>query len=241
MNTLTGFVAQAFRPATAALMRCATRAGFIVLSLALSTPLAAQTRRPTVSGNTEPKLTLRPFFLATGQQFTAKTTFNAVFGSPTAEFWGGGLQLVLRNGVYIDVSASRFSKTGQRAFLDNGQTYRLGIPLTATVTPFEVTGGYRFRLPKHRSVIPYVGGGIGSYAYTEASAFADAGDDIDTRHAGFLVVGGAEFRVHRWVGIAADLQYTHITGVLGTGGISKEAGDDDLGGGAVRVKVVVGR
>ena len=213
----------------------------LFLTLALSAPLAAQTRRPTATGNTEPKLRLRPFFLATGQQFAAKTTFNAVFGSPTAEFWGGGLQLVLGDVIYIDVSASRFRKTGQRAFLNDGQAYRLGIPLTATVTPFEVTGGYRLRLPKHRSVIPYVGAGIGSYSYTETSDFADAGDNIDTGHAGFLVVGGVEFRVHRWVGIAADLQYTHITGVLGTGGISKEAGESDLGGGAVRVKVVVGR
>ncbi len=56
-----------------------------------------------------------------------------------------------------------------------------------------------------------------------------------------MLNGGAEFRVHRWVGVSVDVQYTHVPGILGTGGVSQQAGETDLGGVAARFKVVVGR
>ena len=54
----------------------------------------------------------------------------------------------------------------------------------------EFTGGYRFN--RRASIIPYVGGGIGSYGYKETSEFSDPSEDVDLRHAGYLVVGGAD-------------------------------------------------
>src|SRR5205085_4424298 len=110
-----------------------------LIALATAIPAAAQTDR----------FTLRPYGMITEQAFSAQTTFKAIFGQSAEPLWGAGAQLILRKNIYIDVSASRFKKTGQRAFINNGQTFRLGIPLTATLTPFEVTGGYRFRLRRH--------------------------------------------------------------------------------------------
>jgi hypothetical protein len=55
------------------------------------------------------------------------------------------------------------------------------------------------------------------------------------------VLGGVEFRAHRWVGVSVDVHYTQVRGILGSAGISKEFGEDNLGGTAVRVKVLVGR
>jgi opacity protein-like surface antigen len=124
-------------------------------------------------------------------------------------------------------------------FVSNGQTFPLGIPLKATITPFEVTGGYRFRLTPR--IAPYAGAGVGRYAYSETSTFNDAGEDVETSHVGFIVMGGVEVRAHRWIGIGVDAQFTRVTGILGTAGISKEFGDTDLGGTALRVKVLVGR
>lgn len=184
-------------------------------------------------------MSLRPFFLVTGEQFSAKTTFKAVFGQAFEPFWGGGLELAVHNRIFVDVDASRFKKTGQRAFIFNGQAFGLHIPLTATVTPFEITGGYRWR--RWPRVVPYAGGGFGSYSYKESSDFSDASENTDTRHAGALVVGGAEVRLHRWVALSGDVQYTHIPGILGSGGLSKDAGERDLGGVSVRAKVLVGR
>src|SRR2546429_612744 len=65
--------------------------------------------------------------------------------------------------------------------------------------------------------------------------------DLDTRHVGFVVNGGVEFRAHRWIGVGADVQYTHVPGILGTGGVSQQAGENDLGGIAARLKLIVGR
>jgi opacity protein-like surface antigen len=211
----------------------------VLLTCATSLPLAAQTRRETSDPADVPAISFKPFLLATTEWLAAKQTFDAVFGQSREPFWGGGVQVALRSGIYVEISASRFRKTGQRAFVFNGQTIPLAIPLTATLTPLEVTGGYRFRL--WPMVIPYAGIGISRYAYVETSDFANPADNVDTAHVGYLVVGGAEFRVHRWVGVGADVQYTRVTGILGGGGISGELGETNLGGTAVRLKVMVGR
>jgi hypothetical protein len=217
----------------------------LLLTFAVWTPLAAETRpappRSAVTSSTEPAISLRAFVMATKEQFFAKTTFDAVFGAPAQSFWGGGAAAVFREGLFVEVSASQFKKTGQRAFVSNGQTFPLGIPLTATITPVELSGGYRFRLRNHQTLIPYVSGGVGWYRYKETSSFADTSENIDTRHNGFLADAGIEFRVYRLVALAADAQYTHIPGILGAGGISKDVNETDLGGIAARFKVVIGR
>ena len=56
-----------------------------------------------------------------------------------------------------------------------------------------------------------------------------------------MVNGGFEFRLHRWIGASADVQYSRVKGILGTGGLSQQLGEDDLGGVAARFKFIVGR
>ena len=202
---------------------------------ALAAPVSAQTRR--VASRDDDALSARVVGFVSGQRFAAQTTFDAAFDDSFGRFFGGGLELT-EGAAFLDVNFSRSSKTGQRAFLFNGQAYKLNIPLTTTITPFEVSSGYRFR--RNSSIVPYAGVGIGSYAYSETSSFSDSSDDVHERHVGFLVVGGAEFRLHRQVSVAADAQYTHISGILGNAGLSKDAGEDDLGGMAVRAKLIVG-
>jgi Outer membrane protein beta-barrel domain len=205
---------------------------FLLLGLALAVPAAAQG---------EPSISIRPFFLATDQSFAAVDTFDTAFGKTYFPFFGGGGQVVFKGTYFVEITASRFQEDGERAYFSGGKAFRLGIPLTATITPLEVTGGYRFRLPTLPRVRPYVAAGFGSYAYQETSSFADPGENVDTRHAGFVVNGGAEFRLHRWIGVAVDVQYTHVPGILGNGGVSQQAGESDLGGVAARFKAIVGR
>jgi hypothetical protein len=211
-----------------------TRIAFLLLGLVLASPASA-------AAQDEPPISIRPFFLATDQSFAAVDTFDAVFGKTFFPFFGGGGQVVFKGTYFVELSASRFQESGQRAYLSGGKTFKLGIPLTATITPFEVTGGYRFRLPSLPRVRPYAAAGFGSYRYQETSSFADPGENLDTRHAGFVVNGGAEFRLHRWIGAAVDVQYSHVPGILGNAGVSQQAGESDLGGVAVRFKAIVGR
>jgi hypothetical protein len=213
----------------------------LFFALATASPLAAQPWYDT------PPVSVRPFFLVSGQQFAAKETFDAVFEQSIQRFWGGGVQVAFGNGLFVDVTASRFRKTGERAFVFDDEVIRLGIPLTATVTPFEIAAGYRFRLGEAGKIRPYAGAGFGTYHYQEESAFADPDDEgspggnVDARHSGFLMMGGIEYRAHPWVGLSVDAQYSHVSGILGEGGISQEMSEDDLGGTAVRFRVIVGK
>ena len=186
-------------------------------------------------------MSLRPFVEVSEESFNAIDTFTSVFGRTYQPFWGGGLQVTAADRYYVEVTASRFRKSGDRVFRNAGQTFHLGIPLTATLTPFEIVGGYRFHSTRRPWLVPYVGAGVGRYAYRETSQFAADGEDLDTHHAGFVVHGGGEFRLSQWVGVGTDVQFTHVPGIFGRGGIYQDVGEDDLGGFAARVKFVVGR
>lgn len=197
----------------------------------------AQVRPPPARPNDVPGISLRPFVFVAEESFSARQTFTTVFGRSFQPLWGGGLNVAWKNGFYLDVTAVRFKKTGQRAFFFDGQGYGLQIPLTVTVTPLEVTAGHRFRVTS--SLRPYVGVGLGAYHYQETSPFDDG--PFDKRHVGYLVVGGVEVRVSRWLALSADAQYTYVAGIIGSGGISKDAGETDLGGTAGRFRVIIGR
>jgi hypothetical protein len=217
----------------------------VVLGLALAAPAAAQQPAPRPAPRPvappAPALSIRAFVVATEQSFAAIDTFDATFGKTYAPFFGGGVQVVIHDSFFVEASVSRFRQTGERAYLSGGKAFKLGIPLTATITPLEVTGGYRFRLRRYPKLRPYLGVGVGFYSYQETSQFSEAGEDVDARHAGVVANGGAEFRLQRWVGLAVDVQYSHVPGILGAGGVSQQAGESDLGGVAARVKLVLGR
>lgn len=226
-------------------------AGLLIV-IALAVPASAQTADAIVDQGQQhgtgvtPRpsvqpVSLRAFGLISEQSFTAKTTFDGIFGSSAGPFFGGGGQVVLSNGVFAEVTVSRFSKSGERAFRSGGETFPLGIAVKSTITPVEFTGGYRFHLRGRAAIVPYVGAGVGSYSYTEKSDIADTSGDLSVRHTGYLGIGGVEVRVQRWVALDFGAAYTHVPGILGGGGLSKEAGEDDLGGASFRFRVSVGR
>jgi len=206
------------------------------IGLAVALPASSAAQPPDAD-----TLSLRPLVMRTEQLFSATDTFEAVFGQSHQAFFGGGVQVVVKRRYFAEVVASRFRKTGERAFIFNNQTFRLGLPLTAEITPFEVIGGLRVDVRPNQRFVPYVGAGLGTYAYKETSPSSDPDENVDTRHRGFIVGGGVEFRLHRWIRLELDEQYTHIPGILGLAGVSKSAAEDDLGGVALRVKIVVGR
>jgi opacity protein-like surface antigen len=203
----------------------------LFLALATAAPLAAQPAD-------EPAVSIRPFLMGMQQQFAARDSFEAVFGQASYPFWGGGADVAFRN-FFIEVSASRFTQSGERVFRHNDENFQLGIPLSVRLTPVEVLGGYRFR--RWSRIIPYGGAGFGSYKYEEESEFSEPAEDLEQRQSGFVVVAGAEVRAHRWVGVGVDVHYTRIGGILGDSGVSADVGEDDLGGVSARFKIMIGR
>jgi opacity protein-like surface antigen len=200
-------------------------AALLVIALTVAAPASAQSA-----------VSVRTFALGSLERMAASQTFDAELTSSVQPFWGAGGEVVFGDRFYVGVTLSRFKRTGQRAFVFNNQTFPLGVPVTARITPLEVAGGVRFN--NGGAVVPYVGGGVGRYGYTETSTAADAGENVDASHAGYLVHGGAEFPIQDWLAFAADVQYTHVPGILGGGGVSAQFGESDLGGFAVRARVV---
>lgn len=173
-------------------------------------------------------------------QMTASESFETILGSKSlVDFGGGGQVTNLWRGLYVEALFNRSRETGERVFVDGTQVFPLGIPLIVTLTTVDVTGGYRFN--RGSRLVPYVGGGYTSAGYKETSSFAQAGDDVDDRFGGFVVLGGVEVRALRWLHVRGEARYRQIPDALGEGGVSTVYDEDDLGGFRMGVLVAVGR
>lgn len=209
---------------------------FILFLLVLfaALPAAAQ---PAVDDGVE----IRGFALAGVMRFTASESFDAVLGSASGPLVGGGAQVALPAGFFIEVAAWRYSADGERVFVGPGdEVFPLDQAVTVRVTPIEVTGGWRFNHVSPR-VVPYVGGGWSSFGYRETSELAEAAEEVDERHSGFHLMAGAEFRARSWLGIGGEVVWSRIAGALGESGASAAFDEDDLGGTSVRLRVSIGR
>lgn len=219
----------------------------------------AQPAKPTPTqkapppSTTEPAIGIRGF--VTFGRFLARAhdTFDAVLGSNAGPVFGGGATVLLPHGIYAEVSASRFRRDGERIFVGpNQEVFPLGIPLEVTLTPLELTGGWRYRhcprpIKGRRAAvcqpefIPYVGGGWSLYRYQETSDSASQDEDVDERFGGFHILGGAEYRVTRWIAVGGELAWSSIPDALGEAGASAAFDENDLGGTTFRVKISIGR
>lgn len=216
-----------------------------VLGAGQSSPVLAQTtgRRPAARQvRAYPdRLQLRPFVAAGTTWFTASQTFKAVLGSGQGQDFGGGLSLT-QGPAYIEVGARRFAKHGERVFVtEGGQVFPLGIGTEVTMTPLEVTAGWRFRPRFGARVRPQFGIGYTRLRYQETADFAQDGDNVDESFNGFHIVGGAEVRLARWVGVTGEVGWTSVANAIGTGGASQAFDEDNLGGTSLRLKLVIGR
>ena len=169
--------------------------------------------------------------------FTARDTFKAVLDQPGGVFFGGGAEFRLPQGLFVQAATRFFKKTGERVFVLDDEVFPLGIENEVTIMPIEFTAGWRFR---SRGAIPYAGGGAGTYRLKETSEFEDPLEKVDERFSSYHVLAGAEFRGRGWVAGAVEVQYTLVPDAL-TGGLAEIYDEHDLGGVAVRFKIVIGR
>ncbi|MEW6320800.1 MAG: hypothetical protein AB1635_06910 [Acidobacteriota bacterium] len=210
-------------------------AGVLLVALA-ATPAGAQGARPG-SGALE----VDGFALFGNMRFTASDSFEAVLDRSSGPVFGGGGRVTLPVGVFVEVAAWRFSADGERVFVATGnQVFKLGIPTSVTITPVEVTGGWRFRHMFPR-VVPYVGVGWSSYAYRETSDFAAAGEDVDERFSGVHLVTGADVRVQTWLHVGGEIAIASVPDALGAAGVSSVYNEKALGGTSLRLKIRIGR
>jgi opacity protein-like surface antigen len=181
---------------------------------------------------------IRAFGDAGGQLFTARNSFDAILGRKLSSVYGAGGQIVLPNGVFVQASVDRLRHNGSLALGSGDQVFSLGIPNRLTVTPVQVTGGYR--VENTARLASYFGGGVGWHTLKEESPSIPGAQPITTRNVGYHVLGGAELNVLRWVWIAGEVQWATVPKALGESGVSAVFGEEDLGGTTFRFKIFFG-
>lgn len=165
-------------------------------------------------------------------------TFDAVAGTSRASSFGvGGEVTRLWRQLFVDVGYSRQSLDGERVFVSNGTVYTLGIPLEIKFQPIDLAAGWRL----DGRVAVYGGAGMTWIKYTETSDFAQAGDNVDARKSGLLILAGIDVPLGRWIMAGGEFRYRAVKGVLGEGGASAAFAEDQLGGVSYAVRVSVGR
>ena len=207
----------------------------------LPSAAAAQARAPVRRPAPEPTVRVRAFAEVGARTFTASKSFEAVLGTRSGVLFGGGAEVLVGRNLFVSVGVSRFQKDGERVAVANGQAFPIGIDTTISIVPIEVSAGWRFANPR-RTVIPYLGGGISWHRYKETSEFATTDEDAQFTKTGFQLLGGAEWRSSRWLGVAGEAAWMSVPNAFGGGATSAAAafGEDDLGGAVFRVKVVIG-
>lgn len=219
--------------------RCLPLALIVFALVAAPDPAAAQSRpRPAAQSRS---IHIGGYGMFGLMNFTAVETFEAVLGKSSGNIYGGGATLGLPlGGLFVDIGAWRFKQVGERVFITNGEVFHLGIPVTITITPVEITAGWKFRFRNSR-LVPYAGGGFTMYGYKETSSFSTPAEDVDERFNGYHVIGGVEYKVLRWLALGGEAAWTTIPDAIGTGGASKEFGESELGGTSFRAKITIGR
>lgn len=174
--------------------------------------------------------------------FTAKESFDAILGSSSGFIFGGGARVGLPyGGLFIDVGAWRFSADGQRVFVLNDQVYPLNVATRISVTPLEFSGGWRFRIRQAPKLTPYLGGGFTAMTYSETSDSATDAENVDEVFSGYHLLGGAEYKLTRWLGIAGEATWTSVPDAIGEEGVAAAFDETNLGGASFRLKITIGR
>lgn len=174
--------------------------------------------------------------------FAAHDSFDAVLGTSSGPIFGGGLRIDLGiGGLFFDVGAWRFQKTGERVFVYQGQVIPLGLAVDVSAIPVEVTGGWRFHLRRWPKLSPYVAGGLTSMRYQEESDFSTGLENDDQTFNGAVASAGAEYKVMKWINVGGEAAWSSLPDAIGKGGVSKAYDENDLGGASFRFKIIVRR
>lgn len=197
----------------------------------------AATKPPARPAKKPSRFTLRGFGSVEYEFFQAAKSFDAVFCDSKAVLFGAGGEVSIGPQLFVQGRVARVRKVGERAFVFGGEVFRLGIDDTVTLTPIDVSVGYRIAAqPRFR---PYVAGGLGVLRYAEESEFA-TGTDQDS-FLSYHVAGGVEVPITKWLAVAGEVQYRTVPNAIGSEGVGKEFSETNLGGTSVCVKFLVGR
>lgn len=171
--------------------------------------------------------------------YVPKQSLETLVGTASQLTYGVAAEFGLWRGLFVGAAISRGeSLTGERVFIHRGTTYKLGIPLTIDFKPLDAYVGWRVAAGRFN---PFVAVGMSKVRYEETGGFAAAGDDTSESASGLLLHAGVDVTVWRWIQMGGEIRHRRVTGVLGTGGVSAEFGEDGIGGFALAGRLTIGR
>lgn len=221
-------------------MRQSTGCLLVMVTLALALPRAVSAaEEPQSAAPAAPKahVGLRAYAAIDGDSMAASRSFEAVLGTATLVAYGGGVDVTdVWKHLFLRAAVTHASKDGSRAIFTGTDAVSLGIPLTVSMTPVELGGGWRFATSSGRFV-PYVGGGALVLSYQERSEFADASDNVSETFTGYEAFGGAEFGLTKWLVAGGEAQYRGVPNALGDAGLSQAFNETNLGGFTARFTI----
>jgi hypothetical protein len=201
----------------------------------LATSARAQSRAPR-------GLAISGYAMAGHFTFDASQSFDAIVGSKSAPIFGGGVRVALPlGGLFVDAGASRLQASGERVFLFNDQVIKLGIPVDVTLSPVELSAGWRFVFRRTPKLIPYAAVGVTLLNYRESSALATAAEDTNDSFRGYHAFAGVEYKFNEYVGLAGESAWLTVPDAIGESGVSAAFNESNLGGTTFRLKITIGR
>ena len=214
----------------------------VLVCAALAPSLAfAQTRPPATSQPArrpppkKPPVGIRAYGFYEFQALAATDTFNAVTGSSTTNGFGAGFEVTnVVSKIFIRATFAHAGKDGERVFVDNGQVFKLGIPLTVGMTPIEIGGGWRSVVDRRGRYAVYVGAGVVFLNYSETTPSGTAEDNTSKTFAGYSLFGGFDRTFHKNLVAGVEAQYRGVPNAIGTAGASQAFGETNLGGFVLR-------
>jgi hypothetical protein len=216
----------------------------MALLSASAAPAQAQSKpRPRASASRPSRsVQIGGYAMAGRIDFTAAESFDAILGTHAGPIFGGGARIGLPlGGLFVDVGASRFRAEGERVFVAGETIFPLGIPVEVIVTPLEISAGWRFAIPRAPKFAAYAAGGLTSLKYQETSEFSTPSEDVEETFKGYHLLGGAEYKITRWLGVAGEATWTTVPDAIGESGVSEAFNESDLGGKSFRFKITIGR
>ena len=125
-------------------------------------------------------------------------------------------------------------------FVFENQVFTLNVNDKVTVTPVDLTFGYRFR---SSGLVPFAGGGVTWSRFTETSAHATDAENVKHTYTGGHITGGAEVPLQRWLAAAVDAQWSAVPNDFDESAtsVAKLYDEHDLGGFTVRARIIIGR
>jgi hypothetical protein len=204
------------------------RRASLVLCLLLLLPAAASAQ-----------VTVRGFADAGFMAFSATDSFKAILGKSSGPLYGGGIEFGDRQ-FFLSLGARRFSREGHRVFVFENQVFTLNVNDKVTVTPVDLTFGYRFR---SHGLVPFAGGGVSWSRFMEASDHATSDENVKHTYHGGHIMGGAEVPLQRWLAAAVDAQWSAVPDDFDEAAtsVAKLYDEHDLGGFTVRARIIFGR